>query len=486
MHTTRLGLGRDMVVVAAVIFVGVPTARADPPPTGLHTPEPEDHHHRPPEYDDPTLAVPPASGAAPDYPLAAAFVPADPTNYTPGGIVSYDYVVVHTMQGYYAGSISWFQNPVSDVSAHYCMRAEDGAITQMVHDDDRAWHVGSSNSVALGIEHEGFVDDASWYTWETYLSSARLARWLCETHEIPVDRDHIVGHVELPNQTHTDPGPYWDWDLYMALVHDVVPAGEIQGVVVDRSQACTVTANADTWVKATLEDADALADDERCMIPAGTPLTVLHASGDMVGHVRLTMDADDSACAEPLAETGFVVTSTIEGLCDPASLAAVGATVRLDGGTEVPVDAEGRFTFEGVAPGAHTLDVVGEGFVDGMAPLDVDVYPGARVIVALDPVPTGSESGGEQTGGPATTGDGEGGGGTTAAETGDDLPGDDPDPDSGSGVGGGALPPGFGDDDGSGCGCTQGDRTAPWALSLALLLGWRRRSARPQPVALPN
>src|SRR5688572_9507084 len=96
---------------------------------------------------------PPTWGEAPDYPLAAAFISADPTNFTQGGISSYDYVVVHTMQGYYGGSISWFQNPVADVSAHYCMRSEDGEITQMVHDDDRAWHVGNSNPYAIGIEH---------------------------------------------------------------------------------------------------------------------------------------------------------------------------------------------------------------------------------------------------------------------------------------------------------------------------------------------
>jgi hypothetical protein len=463
-----------------VFLVGGPVAQAEPPtgPDELESPDLEDHHHRPPEYDDPTLAVPPASGQAPEYPLAAAFIPAHASNYTANGIASYQYVVVHTMQGYYAGSISWFQNPAANVSAHYVMRASDGQVTQMVRNQDRAWHVGNSNSYALGIEHEGFVADASWYTWEAYVSSARLARWLCEEYSIPVDRDHIVGHVELPNQTHTDPGQHWSWPLYMALVHDVVPEGEIHGVVADRSQACTITANADTWVKATLQDAAALADDQRCMIAAGTPLTYLHGSGDMVGHTRLRFDDGGSPCAGALAHEGYVWSAAFDGACSPSSMAALGATVRLDGGAEVPVDAEGRFVLSGVAAGAHTLDVMGAGYFADMAAVDVDVFPGARVVVGLDPVPAGSSGGSEDTAGDSTHGDPDGptgpGGGT---HPGDDLPGDDAGTTSGDD--GRALPPGFGEDEGQGCGCTQGSGAPVGAASLALLLlGLRPRGRR--------
>lgn len=478
MHTRMFARGLATVSIAS--FAGVPLAKAELPPhdapTGLEAPDLEDHHHRPAAYDDPNLAVPPSSGADPDYPLAVSFTPADSSNYTANGIISYDYVVVHTMQGYYAGSISWFQNPVANVSAHYCMRSSDGEVTQMVRDDDRAWHVGNSNSYALGIEHEGFVDDASWYTWETYLSSARLARWLCEEHQIPVDRDHIVGHVELPNQTHTDPGPNWNWDLYMALVHDVVPEGEVHGVVVDRDAACTITANADTWVKATLQDAGDLADDQRCMIPAGTTLTYLAASDDMIGHARLDFDAEGSPCAGLLAEQGFVFSSAFDGACDPVSMAAAGATVRLDGGSEISTDADGRFVLSGVAAGPHTLDVVGSGFEDGMSPIDVDVYPGARVVVGLDPVAAATDTGSDESGNPTATGGPQGSTGGTAADTSDDLPGDDPSAGTGADDGR-ALPPGFGEDEGGGCGCTQGRGTPLWGLALPLLLLRRKRPA---------
>lgn len=468
-------------MAALLLAPGAAAAGEGESPDGAHGPgelaEPDyvDHHHRPPEYDDPNLTVPPSSGADPDYPLAVGFTPADSSNYTAGGIVSYDYVVVHTMQGYYAGSISWFQNPAANVSAHYVMRSDDGEVTQMVRNTDRAWHVGNSNSYALGIEHEGFIDDASWYTWETYLSSARLTRWLCEEYEIPVDRDHVVGHVELPNQTHTDPGPHWDWDLYMALIRDVVPEGEIQGVVVDRSQACELTTTADTWVKATLEDSADLADGERCQLPAGTTLTVLHQSDELVGHARLHFDEGGAPCDGALGEAGFVWLSDLDGTCDAATVAAVGASVTLDGGETVDVDGEGRFVLSGVGQGGHGLEVSGDGYVDDGVTVDVAVYPGARVVIGLDPL----GSGGDTTGGDdpdGTTGGDEPPPGGTADPGGDDLPGDD-DPSAGSDGGGGrALPPGFGEGDDQGCGCSQRGPSPALAWMLPLLvLGLRRR-----------
>jgi len=459
-------------IAMALVVGGSATAAAEP--------DGHDHHHRPPQYDDPTLTVPPASGADPDYPLAVAFVPADPSNYTAGGITSYDYVVVHTMQGYYAGSMSWFQNPMANVSAHYVMRSEDGEVTQMVREDDRAWHVGNSNSYALGIEHEGFIAEPEWYTWETYLSSARLTRWMCDEHAIPLDRDHIVGHVELPNQTHTDPGNLWEWDLYMALIRDVVPEGQVEGVVVDRSMACTLTAGADTWVKATLENAADLTDGERCMLPAGTELTYLHASDDMVGHVRLHFDLDGSPCSGQLADAGFVWSADFDGLCDPATMAASGAEVMLDGGAPVAVDAEGRFALPGIDPGAHALDASGVDFMDGMAPFDLEVYPGARIVIGLDPVPGGADD----TGGDETDGDPSGPGSTGGLPGGTDDQGDDtPSMTSGAmGTSDGndtrALPPGFGEDEDQGCGCTHGERPSGlmWMLPWLLMGLARRRS----------
>ncbi len=172
------------------------------------------------------IVVPRAVGVAREYGGAeypsARWSPASTSNYTAGRSgESIRYVVIHTTQGSYAGAISWFRNPSARVSAHYVLRSSDGEVTQMLAHANTGWHAGNStyNRRSIGIEHEGFVaDPGRWYTTAMYESSARLTRWICERHGIPMDRAHIIGHVEVPGATHTDPGTGWDWARYMRLV----------------------------------------------------------------------------------------------------------------------------------------------------------------------------------------------------------------------------------------------------------------------------
>ncbi|RII09693.1 N-acetylmuramoyl-L-alanine amidase A [Streptomyces sp. YIM 130001] len=152
-----------------------------------------------------------------DYP-PALWVPASTSNYASGRSATISQVVVHVTQGSYAGTVSWFQNPEAETSSHYVVRSSDGEVTQMVRDADTAWHARSANASALGIEHEGYVDDPSWFTDSMYRSSAALTKHLCDKYGIPKDREHIVGHVEVPGNDHTDPGPHWNWEYYMELV----------------------------------------------------------------------------------------------------------------------------------------------------------------------------------------------------------------------------------------------------------------------------
>lgn len=84
-----------------------------------------------------------------------------------------------------------------------------------------AYHAGNRewNERSIGIEHEGFVDAPDrWFTDFAYQASAELAADISARYDIPIDREHIVGHQEVPGATHTDPGPYWDWDRYLSLV----------------------------------------------------------------------------------------------------------------------------------------------------------------------------------------------------------------------------------------------------------------------------
>ncbi|MFJ2741464.1 N-acetylmuramoyl-L-alanine amidase [Streptomyces sp. NPDC087440] len=131
-----------------------------------------------------------------------------------------DRIVIHTTEGSYDTAIRVFRDPLHAAAAHYVIRARDGKITQMARELDVAYHAGNRgyNERSIGIEHEAFAHRKGTLTEVMYRSSARLAAGICARYGIPVDREHIVGHVEVPGTDHTDPGPYWDWDHYLKLV----------------------------------------------------------------------------------------------------------------------------------------------------------------------------------------------------------------------------------------------------------------------------
>lgn len=151
------------------------------------------------------------------------------------------YIVVHDTEGGYAGSLATFQNPASYASAHYLIRAEDGLVTQLVRTGDEAWHAANKtvNMHSIGIEHEGYaIKSGSWYTEPQYESSATLVKYLADRFAVPLDREHIIGHDEVPGvldagvaSQHWDPGPFWDWNHYMSLIGAPAGAGGAGGPV---------------------------------------------------------------------------------------------------------------------------------------------------------------------------------------------------------------------------------------------------------------
>ncbi|MEU2246753.1 peptidoglycan recognition family protein [Streptomyces sp. NPDC019224] len=164
-----------------------------------------------------------ATTGATDYP-AAHWVPASTSNYTVSSRPSaypVQYVVIHVTQETFSDTVSIFQNPAKQVSAHYVVRSGDGYIDQCVREKDIAWHAGNwnYNTRSIGIEHEGWVDQPSYFTDSMYEQSALLTASICDRYKIPKDRAHILGHVEVPGTDHTDPGTHWDWVRYIRLVN---------------------------------------------------------------------------------------------------------------------------------------------------------------------------------------------------------------------------------------------------------------------------
>jgi N-acetyl-anhydromuramyl-L-alanine amidase AmpD len=170
----------------------------------------------------------PRAGAQPqsvDYP-PAPWDPASEANYTAADRPTShlpDLVILHVTQTTHRNTLAVFRNPEKQVSAHYLVRSADGLVTQCVREHDIAWHAGNweYNTRSIGIEHEGWVDEPSYFTDAMYEQSARLTAAICAKYGIPADLDHIIGHHEVPGTDHTDPGPHWDWRRYIRLVNAV-------------------------------------------------------------------------------------------------------------------------------------------------------------------------------------------------------------------------------------------------------------------------
>jgi N-acetyl-anhydromuramyl-L-alanine amidase AmpD len=144
-------------------------------------------------------------------------------------------IIVHTCEGAYVGCWSWLTNTASGVSAHYVVDEEGTQISQLVHEQDRAWHIGAtyactlnhgrrcdlegvqSNHFTVGIEHAGYARQTSFPSTQTDVS-ARLACTISRAHGVPRDPQHIVGHGQLQPYNRTDPGPNWPWTRYLAAV----------------------------------------------------------------------------------------------------------------------------------------------------------------------------------------------------------------------------------------------------------------------------
>lgn len=125
------------------------------------------------------------------------------------------------------------------VSIHYIIDRE-GQIFCYIPEDRSAWHAGSGtwlndekytnkmNKYSIGIELMGMgtYKEMSGYLhkWEynkipkellgftdaQYVSLKALVEDICQRHDIPLDKDHIIGHDEF-NPKKNDPGDLFDW-----------------------------------------------------------------------------------------------------------------------------------------------------------------------------------------------------------------------------------------------------------------------------------
>lgn len=116
------------------------------------------------------------------------------------------------------------------VSAHLLIR-RNGELVQYVPFDRRAWHAGVScfegrercNDFSIGIELEGSVNQT--FTDEQYRQLAAVTLDLL-TYYPALQRQRIVGHSDIAPERKQDPGPYFDWRRYFALIDATSSPGD--------------------------------------------------------------------------------------------------------------------------------------------------------------------------------------------------------------------------------------------------------------------
>ncbi len=108
------------------------------------------------------------------------------------------------------------------VSSHLVL-ARDGAATQYVGFNERAWHAGKScyqgreacNDFSIGVELEG--TDTLPYEAEQYAALADVVAALCAAYP-RLSPHRLVGHSDIAPGRKTDPGPAFDWSHARRLI----------------------------------------------------------------------------------------------------------------------------------------------------------------------------------------------------------------------------------------------------------------------------
>lgn len=149
---------------------------------------------------------------------------------------------------------SWTAGPNASVASwHYAV--DNDSVTQSCLEKDIAWHAGPVNGYSIGIEHAGYASQGKkgWeddYSKAVLENSARLAADICHRNGIPIERlsaadlkagrlSGICGHVDVTNglsngKGHTDPGPHFPWDSWLARVRElsgIVPLAKPETIV---------------------------------------------------------------------------------------------------------------------------------------------------------------------------------------------------------------------------------------------------------------
>ncbi len=163
-----------------------------------------------------------------DYPNAT-WVPADSSNHSTGRNETVDRIILTTAGASASSAINTFQDPDSNRSVHYLVHW-NGDITQLVREENAAWHSSCYNHRSIGIMFEGFITEPDNYTNEMYEAGSALVRWLTTEHGLDRTDKVIIGHSDVDcgdGVQRYSPGQHFDWYRFLAKVNNSLMMGEV-------------------------------------------------------------------------------------------------------------------------------------------------------------------------------------------------------------------------------------------------------------------
>ncbi|MGQ3672064.1 N-acetylmuramoyl-L-alanine amidase [Xanthobacter sp. TB0136] len=172
---------------------------------------------------------------SPDSPLVRQIAPTP--NFGPRRL-PVDMLLLHyTGMETAEAAIAIMQKPEAEVSCHYVV-LEDGAVVQMVAEENRAWHAGRSmwegesdtNSRSIGIEivNPGHSGGLPPYPEAQIAAVVELCRDILSRHAIRADR--VLAHSDVAPARKHDPGENFPWErLHAAGIGHLVPEAEMVG-----------------------------------------------------------------------------------------------------------------------------------------------------------------------------------------------------------------------------------------------------------------
>ncbi len=143
---------------------------------------------------------------------------------------AYQYVIIHQTEGHKELDMAILTGPLSvhkyvtkNGERYHLLDDEFGAYGCGVRDPaHKTYLLGevfsrNENLATLQIEIENFGYED--FTDPEYEAAAFWTAHWCRRYNIPVNRQHLLGHREL-NKLKRDPSDKWNWDYFISLVMD--------------------------------------------------------------------------------------------------------------------------------------------------------------------------------------------------------------------------------------------------------------------------